>query len=1016
MEKKKLAITITTATIILLTLIAPLITVKATTDPADWYKTVQGVLDTDYYSLYPFEKKSLTIGFSKFGEFIDPHSGHGLNYSGRDPFANEGVDMKYWLNGWVLDARYVHRSYGARHLWAFAMFADMVEYGGDWINGATDPYGAPHGGRKTSGSAVTEDITVLYDGPRRFVAVLTTHLNDTVGDDSYPVLDVIFTIVFNKVKKEVIVFKDIKLTIDSKILEGPVDIQFSNRGEWDLGPSPEWKSYAHFYHQHLRTCFGADWHLSKNITREFYYHDSSFSGTSLQLPDGGAEPYGFPVVDRSEFVYVNDVWQKRGQDYEINYATGEITFYEQLTADDVKVYYKLYKIDRQTEKPIALPHEFDLAQIIASDTAVTGFAAFWPILSDYTVYGWARSLEPLYNVSEPDITPGEPEIPFVIGEWDFMLDYSSETTCWGKQFRGVTVYGVVNFHDADDVQGNDLNNDLVVENQIDMEITYQLDEVFNPWDLYQAVHKDTKRWVQFYNVTATDVANANLGEPLNITLEHSPVLKAAVWERYCSFSERVLWEGTLKYPQRSIYPTYDYELFVDDNTGEGHIWIPATKVPAEGTRIKILYSTATSYTNYGNITFMHEENNVTRTDAETLQYTSPTWGLTFFTDWLGVTHIFTIGNADFAITNSTKLTDGAKCSLTGTMDWWASDIKVFKEDIADICVYWQDDWEANATANGITVTFDRFRLYWSIAPPGEDVHIDWAHIDVDYNITVVYIAADDAYNITIWLNINGEGLENDQLYDERIPGRYEWVVVGNHSRALDSVGAALVSAAFKNKQVEIGLGGLDMPDIAWGPKLPYLLSDMGYPSWRGGPAWTNWYDSIGRLALRDDWCTTWPVSSSNVISVGGPPANLVTEYFNEFTEAMMIYGILPPLTTDYLVDSIFALSCWNKTAYHVQFSGGEQTVGYAVVSTYKDINGTVGFIIYGWTGQDTYYACKWFHEEGIFQLQDFPLCVTSLILEIDYSTHSPSVSVVECLGPISETLVHGVKGGIHPDP
>jgi len=68
----------------------------------------------------------------------------------------------------------------------------------------------------------------------------------------------------------------------------------------------------------------------------------------------------------------------------------------------VKVYYKLYKVEEVGEGrkvPIALPH-LDLAQVISSDLEVVGYAAFWPTLSDYTVYGWNYSLEPLYNVSQ----------------------------------------------------------------------------------------------------------------------------------------------------------------------------------------------------------------------------------------------------------------------------------------------------------------------------------------------------------------------------------------------------------------------------------------------------------------------------------------------------------------------------------------------------------------------------------------------------------------------------------------
>ena len=1008
MKNHKKLVSIITITIILSAFIMTMFPRGSATDPTYWYKTVEGVLDSDYYALYPFEKDDhLTIGFSKYGEFIDPNTGTGLNYSGRDPFANEGVDKVYWLNGWVLDARYVHRSYGARHLWAFAMFADMVSYGGEWITNATDPYGAPHGGRKTNGWAETENITVIYDGPRRFVARLVTHLYDLEGDAKWPVLDVIFTIIFNKVKKQVIVLKDIKLTIDSKILEGPVDVQFGDRGEWDLGPAPDWKSYAHFWHQNLTTCYGANWHLSKNITREFYYHNSSFTGNTLTLPvSWPCQPYYYPVVDRSEYVYVDGVWQKRNEDYTIDYDSGVITFTQTLSDKDVKVYYKLYKVNKETRKPIALPHLYDLAQVIASDFAVVGYAAFWPTLSDYTVYGWDYSLEPLYNVSQPDVPTGEPEIPFIAGEWDFMLDYGIDTPYWDKQFRGVTVYGLVDYHDADDA--NITQGHL---NKIDAEIVYLLTEVFNPWDLYDAVHKDTRRWVQFYNVTSTDEANADLGIDLNITLAHAPVRKVAVWESYCTFSERVLWNGELKYPRRVEWLTgFDYELFVNGATGVGHIWIPASKVPPAGTLIKILYSTDTTYSKPEYLTYLNETSK-SRTDPDPIRLAGIE--LADFTDKLGVNHLFYINSAWFQVTNSTPLSDGDSCSLTGTLYWYTTDIKVFKEDSAYIRVYWLDSWEDSNTENSITVTFGRFLFSWTITPPThDDVHITRADIDIWYNITAVYWAAQDKFNITIVLKLGDYGAGNtDYIYTEYIAGRYEWTIVGRDSRAVDSAGAAMVTAAFKNKQIEIGLSGLEMQDTLYGNNIPWIARNLTGTS----DARANYNDALGREALRDDWCHTWPVSSSNIIAVGGPAANLATEYFNEFTEAFMINPSLSDYFTTY---GILPLTCWNNIGNFIEGNTISDPYGYAVIATYKDINGTVGFLVWGWTGQDTYYACKFLHEEIIYELQDFPECATSIIVRIDYSLdpEHPDFDIVEVLGTISETTVELVKGGIHPDP
>jgi len=83
--------------------------------------------------------------------------------------------------------------------------------------------------------------------------------------------------------------------------------------------------------------------------------------------------------------------------------------------------------------------------------------------------------------------------------------------------------------------------------------------------------------------------------------------------------------------------------------------------------------------------------------------------------------------------------------------------------------------------------------------------------------------------------------------------------------------------------------------------------------------------------------------------------------------------------------------------------------GYAVISVYKDLNGTIGFLIWGMQGQDTYYAAKWFWDEGIVYLQGENRGVTDIILEIDYPTADPThptVSIKERLGTISEKTPH----------
>jgi hypothetical protein len=826
---KKSIIGIFAATVILLSFLGPLLYAPVQADvPAD-YSGKTGVLSSDYYSLYPFEDNDLTIGFSKYGEMINPYTGHGLNYSSRDPFANEGIPKQFWLQGWVVDIRYVHRAYGARHIWAMATFADLTSSGGAWINGATDPYGTPYGGRKTSGSAASDAITILYDGPRLFVAVVRTHINDTRQGSTWPVLDVMFTIIFEKDMKQVIVLKDIKLMLPAKILVGPVDVLFSNRGEWDLGPaSLDFKSYAHFWHQSFYTSYGADWHLEKNITREYHYLNTAFMGNSLNLITGVSPqlPYGAPVVEGSEYVFVNGQWIgiNKGGNYTIDYNTGIITFATSWpSGTKVEVYFKLYKheVDKNELGPImGLPQQYDLAQIISADNYVVGYAAFWPVLSDYTPNGWSRALVALNVANEADL-PIEPDIPYVIGQWDFMLD-----PLVVPQFRGVTVYGIVNWHDADDA-------DMGVghDNIVDIEAQYQLDAVFNSWGLTQAVEKDTSRWVQFYTVKSTDV-----GHDLYIWLEtpdgdlNWPILKAPVWEQYGSFSEKVLWGSpeTLKYPLRSVYTSYNYELYLDGE--EGYIYIPASKVPAAGTQIKILYSTTT----------------------DTIGY----------------------------------------------------------------------------------------------------------------------------------------------------PGRYEWGIVGRDAASVDSAGLSMVSAAFKDKKVEYGLAGEDI----WNPittlQMPSVMAKFG-----AGDTRNDYKDALGRAALKDDFCTTYPIASSNMIGEGGPNANMLAYYGNDFEDAYF----------DATTGKIVSLTCWSKDTY-----ASSATTGYAVISTYLDLNGTVLFLVWGYDGRDTYQASKRFMEDIIYELQDLSFHdATALVLKIDYTKHIPKVSVIEVLGTISEravTDVSGTKGGIHPDP
>jgi len=176
-----------------------------------------------------------------------------------------------------------------------------------------------------------------------------------------------------------------------------------------------------------------------------------------------------------------------------------------------------------------------------------------------------------------------------------------------------------------------------------------------------------------------------------------------------------------------------------------------------------------------------------------------------------------------------------------------------------------------------------------------------------------------------------------------------------------------------------------------------------------------------RSAFKDDWCTPddwdkattihpYAVSSSDLIIVGGPIASLSAEYMNDFTDAKIFTGY---------GDGFYAQGCWARTTQdHYQGKvlmdvtddelwynsvDTEDKVGHAIVSTYKDLNETVGFIVYGYTAEDTYYTCYALRGGLLAWLQEIQCGTTTIIIEIDYNDlHPVGFHVKECLGTITE--------------
>jgi len=338
--------------------------VKLAEASPEHYRTVHGILEYDCYFAYPWLKKSITVGFSKWGEIIDDETLIGIRYGGlggeRDPFANSRVELVEYSEGWWFNASYRTYTYGPRRVWAFALYSDLRSYGGEWINSSAGYNIQPYGGRKTSGRAVSEAIETVYDGPRRTVSILRTHIYDEpVPGIIYPVADLETTIVFVKVYKMVLIFDDITLRVPVVELgKRSVEITFARQSKWQLGPWPDFRCYVHFY-RGLPTCYNASWH--------------TYGGAAGGFPSDAERPR-----------FLGDPAYSPWHGY------------------------------------------YDVAQIIDRDMDFVGFAAFWPNATEVAVNAtdyWFRNLPS--GVKWVD-SPSEPEVPFIKAQWRYLMNYTNE--------------------------------------------------------------------------------------------------------------------------------------------------------------------------------------------------------------------------------------------------------------------------------------------------------------------------------------------------------------------------------------------------------------------------------------------------------------------------------------------------------------------------------------------------------------------------------------------------------------
>jgi hypothetical protein len=927
-------------TVMLLTIVVPLVSIPtvAAADSTDWYKTVSGVLSTDSYSFYPYSTgTNLKIGFSKFGEMINSNGNVGLEYGSVDPFAPPAgssigsIVKSDWLNGWICNITYYHTIRSEmRNVWVSAQHGDPlgVTYGGDWIRvdfdhdysityGLEDPrdpgyiignYAAGsenYGGRKTNGTAVTEPIQVLYDGPRSFVALLKTtvydhfqYQSDSATED-IPLLEVRFMIVFEKVKKEVVVFKELKTLVTDKYTD-VLKVQFSNRGEVDLGNEASgYASYFHFY------------------TQGTSQYNANFNDT---LAEGLGTVYDRNWVMNQTENPLTSSWK--------NYsASGP---YPQVVPAEASI------------------ATYDLAVAVNPTADYTWWAAFWPSLSDWSIDGWPMWWHSMTAFDIHDIDSRtwethpriEPTIPYYIGEWDVELKPKGKVTPAGEQdqqmYRFVTAYGITNRHDASDA------NMTMGYNNIDSETKYQLNEVFNPWDLYSAVEKTTRSWVTGA-LSLPDVTDSRVKTD-------KPIVTSAINATSVAVASRTLSDNWT------------------DNIGVGHTF-------------KVTFKNFTVNGDPSAIGSPEGSGNWTQT--WTLR---KMWNETDFKVFLGETYISTFPDMYDQINVTLPASEG-KGAVT------------FLFDI--------DTLEKSVTAPTNSSV---------ISPlPTETVHVVYLNHTLDITLTVANMNITDvplgqtstSTNSTLSVTFDST-MQAD--YNDKLMGRYEWAVVGRDAESVDSAGAALITAAFKEKQVEIGIAGQDMYDAEVANQMPWVMSKKST-----GDMWADYYYSGTdfRTDLRSEWCRLgnvsgdeWPIASSNMIGVGGPLANLLAYYANDFTDVM--FGLKDFTNYTAWENKLVPKTCWN----HTQGYTDTNTVGYAAVTTCQDLDGTVLFLVWGNWGRDTFYVSKYFLEHLVYQLQEAPRGITSVVVKISYESTSEgykptSFSIVECLGTISErTWVH----------
>jgi len=186
--------------------------------------------------------KSLRFGMTEYGEICTPQGGiaYGANsteWANSESWSSTSINPKYYIQGWVFYMNYTRQGI-TRAIEGYALYSDLTtteaarkvySWYGQYLPNDTLP---AHAVLNATGTLIPSGVTVLYDDARLAITRASVTIHDGFYDED--VAQVFLTAVFQKDTKYVILYKDVKMLLDAKVLDFISDFSFGERYEIDV--------------------------------------------------------------------------------------------------------------------------------------------------------------------------------------------------------------------------------------------------------------------------------------------------------------------------------------------------------------------------------------------------------------------------------------------------------------------------------------------------------------------------------------------------------------------------------------------------------------------------------------------------------------------------------------------------------------------------------------------------------------------------------------------------------------